>query len=453
MAIWDEIGQGLNPIARLLAGSNTGKAGAKLGARISNNPQAMALFRGAGAGLSPGIAASRVGSSSRSRSDSPGGFGAIAGRFRSGVEDMIGQAAQNYSGMQQPQSNPLDQLLQMMQGMVGAGAGSTYEPDLDDLMSQIRRQIDPVYDARLAAIEELSGRATERIGAGRADVEGMYNQLSQDYGTMGEEAAGLLDESQQESQQISGQLKKNIKGNYSRIAEEQAELLQGLGQEHVMPDALAAQGADQAFQQSQADTMGAANESFYNQLGAADQGYYQQGAPLAKLEGANRSSDLLAQLEDYLAQAQAGQMELEGQRTSDINTAFNQMAMQAQQFAQQQSAGQGQQQWGRMTDLYNMLLPMYGPQEQPEQIGTQSQMIAGQLGLAPRENSQFQSALADIGSNPALLYGQIEDPRTGESVKTNPQQVSQIIREYARSKGLSSSVENALMMWAESVFS
>lgn len=441
MAWWDEVGSALNPIASLLARSSQGRAGAKIGARVLDEPNISAALQGMVSGAVPG--ASTVNRRSSGAMTKGRATGAPRGKkFSSGNLGM---------GAPTAQANPLDQLLAMMQGMVGT-TGPTYEPDYEDLMDQIRRQVDPVYDARRAAIDRLSERASERVGTGRQDVEAMYNALAQDYGTQAQQAEEMLGESQQEAQQIAGQLKKNIQGSYSRIAEEQAERLQALGQEHVMPDILAEQGADQAFQESQAAQTGAAAESFYNQLGAADQAYYQQGAPLARLEGTNRSADLLAQLEDYLAQAEAGQMELEGQRTSDITSAFNQLAQQAQQFAQQQSAGQGQQQWGRMMDLFGIMAPMYGPQEQGEPVGTTSQIIASQLGLADQENTQFQRALSEIiDTSPALLYGQVTNPDTGESVKTTPAQISSIVRNYARQKGLSGRVENALMLWAESM--
>jgi hypothetical protein len=79
-------------------------------------------------------------------------------------------------------------------------------------------------------------------------------------------------------------------------------------------------------------------------------------------------------------------------------------------------------------------------------------MISTQLGLAPQENSQFQNAIAEIGSDPSMLYGQTENPRTGEQVPTNRNQVMQLIRQYARDKGLSGRVENALAIWAEQVY-
>lgn len=356
---------------------------------------------------------------------------------------------QGFSAPAQP--NPLEQLLQAMQSMVGQGMGmgTSYQPDLENLMGQITGAVDPVYDARRAAIEQLMGRATERTTAGRADVTGMYEALARDYGTQAGVAEQQMEEAQAEAAALQGQLKKNIQGTYSRIQEEQADLFSDLGIEAAAPEVLGAQAEDQAFQETQAAQMGTLSEDYYNQLGAADQAYYTQGAPLARLEGTNRSADLLAALQDYMAQSEAGITELEGQRTGDIMSAYNQLAMQAQQFAQQQTQQSQGNQWGQMQDLFGNLMQMgYGPQEQAPGLTTSALGIAEQLGLDPNEAQQMQSMIGELGRNPALLYGESINPETGKPVKTTGTQVQQMIGSLA----VSQRVKQALSVWAEQAF-
>lgn len=345
-----------------------------------------------------------------------------------------------------PPPNPLDQLLALMQSMIGQ-TGPTYEPDLENLMAQITGQVDPVYDARRRAIEQLMSRASQRTTAGRRDIEGMYEALAQDYGTQGDLAEQEMAEAQAESKALQGTLQKTISGTYARIAEEQADLYQKLGIEAAAPETIGPQAEDQAFQESQAAQLGNINQQYYNQLGAADQAYYQQGAPLARLEGSNRSADLLSQLQDYLAEYESGITELEGQRTGDIMTAFNQLAQQAQQFAQSQQAGQGQQQWGRLMDLYQIMEPRYSQQQQPG-LQSNAEQIAQGTGLDPAQANQLYSAIQQLGSNPAILYGEQINPETGKAVKTTLPAIIRAIGEMQ----LSPQVKQALVIWAEQSF-
>lgn len=366
----------------------------------------------------------RVGPPSRERRGGQGSFGPTL-KHRGGFTK---------EGMQGP--NPLDDILSLMQEML---LGGGQQVDLGNLRSQIEAQINPVFDARRQAIENLMSRAQQRTAANRQEVTGMYNALGTDY----EQTAGVANQAAMqaaaEAAALQGKLKSNIHGNYSRVQDEQAELFKQLGIEEAAPAILPEQAEDQAFLEGIVDQTGAANQQFLQNQGTIDQQYYRQGAPLARLQGANISSDLMLMLENYLAEQGDVLGELEAARQGEITGSFNQLASGAQSQAQQ-----GQQQlWERLMDLYDIQKDRMAPREGG--TGNLAIDVATSLGLPPRMGMQVQDAWADILSTPAALYGRVEDPRTGEQVKTTPARLEQEVRKYARENNLPPQVVNALL--------
>jgi hypothetical protein len=54
-------------------------------------------------------------------------------------------------------------------------------------------------------------------------------------------------------------------------------------------------------------------------------------------------------------------------------------------------------------------------------------------------------AWAAIQQTPAALYGRVEDPRTGEMVKTTPARIQEEVRKYAKQNNLPPQITNALL--------
>lgn len=203
-----------------------------------------------------------------------------------------------------------EQLLGMLTGGVGV--------DEADLMNQIRRQFDPVYDARVAAIQSMMQRAQQRTSRGREDVEAMYEALGQDYERLAPEAAEQAEEAQAEVEDLYGQLRSNIEGNYSRIAQEQEEMFEQLGIEAAAPEVMEPQSERATEAMNRAAELEAINAQRYQDIGNIDESYYRQGAPLARLTGSNRSSEMLSRLQDYMAQRQSEIAAAEADRKSVV---------------------------------------------------------------------------------------------------------------------------------------
>jgi len=338
---------------------------------------------------------------------------------------------------QQQGTDPLDDILSMMQEMLLGGQGQL---DYGGLQSQIEAQINPVFDARRQAIENLMSRAQSRTTQNRQDVTGMYNALGENYEETGVESNESAMAAAAEAAALQGKLKSNIHGNYSRVQDEQADLFKQLGIEAAAPAILPDQAADQAFLESMTDQTGTANQQFLQNQGTIDQNYYRQGAPLARLQGANMSSDLMLMLENYLAEQGDVINELEASRQSEITGSFNQLAGQAQSEQDQNS----QRLWERLMDMYNI----QKDRSQPQQTGDPFMDSVMRAGLAPSDAMQAQDAWASIQQTPAALYGQAKDPRSGEMVKTTPARLQQEIRLYAKQNNLPPHITNALLQAA-----
>lgn len=284
-----------------------------------------------------------------------------------------------------------EQLLGMLTGGVGV--------DEADLMNQIRRQFDPVYDARVAAIQSMMQRAQQRTSRGREDVEAMYEALGQDYERLAPEAAEQAEEAQAEVEDLYGQLRSNIEGNYSRIAQEQEEMFEQLGIEAAAPEVMEPQSERATEAMNRAAELEAINAQRYQDIGNIDESYYRQGAPLARLTGSNRSSEMLSRLQDYMAQRQSEIAAAEAERTAGIQGAFTQLLQQARgQAAQQQS-----QQAGMLWNILQAQMEAQQPQEMT------SDLFLSQL--QPQLREGVSSAFRSLERSPEAVFGKVEDPR------------------------------------------
>ena len=88
-----------------------------------------------------------------------------------GIGNTLGSLVSKLGGQQQdPLMSLYEQLLSQLQAPVNAPTGI----NTDDLMKQVRAAIDPIYNQRSEAAKNQATRA-------RADVEGMYGALAEDY--------------------------------------------------------------------------------------------------------------------------------------------------------------------------------------------------------------------------------------------------------------------------------
>lgn len=335
------------------------------------------------------------------------------------------------------QQNPLGDLYEQLLGMLTGGSGVNTE----NLMGQVRGQFDPIYDARRQAIESMMGRATERTGRERDEVEGLYGDLAKDYERLAPEAAAQADEAQAEIDKLYGELRSNIEGTYSRISDEQSDEFKQLGIEAAAPDVLNPQAQQAAARSADAQTLGAINEQRYMDMGNIDESYYRQGSPLAQLTGKNRSSDLQYQLQDYLAGREDDIVGLEAERSAGIQQAYTQLAQQAQAQGSQQQMQQASMLW----DILQSQLQAQQPDM--SEVSPADQIL---MSMPPQIQQEMSTAIRSLETSQEAVYGKVEDPRhpvPGTFVSTTPEWYLKQIDELFKRGNISEQSRQALIAY------
>lgn len=270
--------------------------------------------------------------------------------------------------------------------------------DEASLMAMARGQLDPVYDARRVALQNMLAQTEAKTERGRDDIEAMYDTLGEDYERLAPEAAAQAKAYKQSVEQLYGTTASNIEGHFSRIAGEQGDLFEKLGIEAAAPGVIPHQAELAQQATTSLEQLSAAEQQRALDMGNIDQSYYRQGAPLARLQGANASSDLLQQLMDFRVQTNSDLGMLEAERTAGIQDAFTRMLMQAQGQASQTE----QSRIGMLFDL------LQGMQPDMSDVPPADAFLQG---LPPEISQSVGEAFRSIERSPEVIQGRVEDPR------------------------------------------
>lgn len=339
---------------------------------------------------------------STGNSPSYSGVGASVGNTMNHLGSLLSKGARQ---PQQQQSDPLmdlyAELINQLQQPVNMPTGI----NTADLMNQVKKAINPIYDARIQSAEKGTTRA-------RGEVKDMYRALSNDYERLAPQQIKQAKAAQEEVEQLYGQLRTNIEGNYARVSDEQAELFKSLGIEAALPSVLDEQDDAVLDSDRAAAELEAQNKQRYMDMGQIDSTYYREGSPNATMTGNEISTDLLYQLQDYVAQANAERSAgIQSGYMDQLNSAQSQLA-QMQQNAQQE-AGR------RQGMLFDML------QSQMSAKGSQTALTPDTFmgGLPPNVQQSVGGAFTRLQRSPEAVYGKVEDKRNpvpGSFVETTP---------------------------------
>ncbi len=309
--------------------------------------------------------------------------------------------------MQPPPYDPLQDMYQQLVEQLQAPVAMPTGIDTENLMNQIKSAINPIYDQRIKSAEQTTNRGT-------AEIKDMYRALSNDYERLAPQQIEQAKAAQQEVEQLYGQLRSNITGNYARISDEQGDLFKQLGIEDALPSVLDEQDDAVNEAATAASQLQAYNQQRYMDMGQADATYYREGSPNATMAGNEISVDLINQLNDYVNQANA-------ERTSGIQSGYLDQLSQAQnQLAQAQQQAQGES--GRRQEmLWQMLSSQLNARNQPQQAPTVDSFMGG---LPPNIQDSVAGAFTRLQRSPEAIYGKVEDKRNpvpGTFVETTPQ--------------------------------
>jgi hypothetical protein len=342
------------------------------------------------------------------------GQGGMGNRPGSGSFSNIGAAIGNtarmaagLAGNGQPQVQQDDPLMNLYQQLIDQLQSPVNMPtgvNTEDLMNQVKRAINPIYDQRAKSAEARTGRAT-------GQVKDMYRALSNDYERLAPEQIAQADAAKKEIENLYGSLRSNIKGDYARVSDEQGDLFKSLGIEAALPDVLEEQqpAVDDALTAAAQNQAG--QEQRYMDIGQEDATYYREGSPNATMTGNEISTDMLSQLQDYLGQVEA-------ERTSGIQSAYmDQLGQANSQLGQAQQSAQGEMA-RRQEMLWQMLQGGMNQKQQPLTPDSYMAQLPQQL------QQSVAGAFTQLQRSPEAVYGKVEDKRNpvpGSFVETTPE--------------------------------
>ncbi len=321
------------------------------------------------------------------------------------ARDLAGQA--NQQQQQRPQVDPLQELYAQLVTQLQAPVSMPTGIDTNNLMQQVKNAINPIYDQRIQAAQQNTDKGT-------AQVKDMYRALSNDYERLAPQQIEQAAAAQQEVEQLYGQLRSNITGNYARVSEEQGDLFKQLGIEDALPTVLDKQDNAVNEAATAASELETQNKQRYMDMGQADATYYREGSPIATMTGNEISTNMLDQLSQYINQANA-------ERSAGIQSGYLDQLGQAQsQLAQQQQLAQSEA--GRRQEmLFQMLQSQMNARGQQQQAPTVDSFMAG---LPPEMQQSVAGAFTRLQRSPEAVYGKVEDKRNpvpGTFVETTPQ--------------------------------
>lgn len=335
---------------------------------------------------------------------------------------------------QDPMAALYEQLLNQLQAPVNQPTGI----NTDDLMNQVQKALNPIYDQR-------AQQATAQEGRAEADVKGMYSALADDYKKLAPEQVAQANAAQDQIKQLYGQLRSNIEGSYSRVSDEQSDLFKQLGIEDALPDVLGDQNQAVTDATTAASENQAQQQQRYMDIGNMDSTFYREGSPNALMQGTEISTDFLSQLGDYLNQNNA-------ERTSGIQTAYMDQLGQAQnQLGQQQQAATSEAA-RRQEMLWQMLQTQMQGNSQQQQALTPDTFM-GQL--SPQQQQSVAGAFTQLQRSPEAVYGKVQDPRNpvpGTFVDTSPEWYMAQADQMLQQGKIDPATHQALLMYMQLYF-
>jgi hypothetical protein len=214
---------------------------------------------------------------------------------------------------------------------------SRYMQDEGLLAQQAREMVAAQYDPVIAQLRGQMGAAKTRAERNKGELGRMFSTLSSDLQGDVPEIQQMYTEDKAESQDLFNQLQQQTKDQYAQSATEQEQMMQRLNIEAAAPDILPEQQRDRDYF-TQLAAQNAANEQ--TALGKEERGainYTQQGSQIARMEGTQRQSDLMAQLSDLLTQYEGQIGAQEAAKNSAYLSALGELRTGSQNSALQQS--------------------------------------------------------------------------------------------------------------------
>jgi hypothetical protein len=360
-------------------------------------------------------------------------------------------------------------------GPAGTGLASTFgPPSIQDIIGRLEALQDPSrfmmsdqdlsqqamaaasaqYDPIIAALRGQMSSAESRANRNKGILGQMFSSLS---GSLEGDIPEIQQQFAQDKQSSAAQykdLESDIKQQYATSQAEQEAMMRRLGIEAAASEVLPQQMRDRDYFTNLATTEGQTQQSALTQEENSAVNYTREGAQIAQSEGANRQADLMAQLQDLLAEYEgqigANESAKQAAYTSGLGQLRNQMLQDAYSRSDREAAN-----YLEMINLGRMLRKdefELGPAGQAVTSAKSPADIASRalsLGIDDNGAQDIQDIfMSTIGTDPTILSGR--EAMFGQTVPKEA--LAQRIVEAGRNAGLSEAELNALMTIALEYF-
>ncbi len=259
-----------------------------------------------------------------------------------------------------------DALAELAQSMLSDTASQSF--DYESALQQSQRAIRRAYAAEINAIRSNNKAAKKETRKARRDIESMYKGLANAYGETSRDTTQRGEQNVQQSLDLANQANAQIKATQQSTTAEQAQMLKDLGLEATADQIITPDFSKVAETMAGVTAEGAENADTARQMASADAEYYKRGKKTARLEGSNRSADLIGELHDYLRGNRGQIASLKGQRGKEIATNRQNV---------QQSAAEAQAQAD--SELWDRVMQFTAMQQDMQQQQFENQLAANQF--------------------------------------------------------------------------
>ena len=198
--------------------------------------------------------------------------------------------------------------------------GISYDPEqfmvpnfeYRDFTGQANDQVAGIYAPGYAAIDAAMGRAREGYNRDSVVTAGLYDKLASNTADLQSAVNARYSQAATDQAAATQQLKGDIAQNYSSTQQQEAALLQQLGQGEAAQQVLGNNTSESAYQQSQADKLGSAQGAMLAAQGNNEQDYLGKIADANRTAGTTAQQGLMQNLAGVLAQYDQNRFAMQG---------------------------------------------------------------------------------------------------------------------------------------------
>jgi len=181
-----------------------------------------------------------------------------------------------------------------------------------DFTDQARQQVGGVYSPRYAAIDEAANRANQQYKRSDTLTAGLYQKLADNIANIAAGSAARHANAAQEQTARTNQLVADTGQNYSSTQNQEARLLEQMGQQEAARDVLGNNSAEQAYQQSQVQREGALQQAANTSQANVQADYLGNVTDANNTQGVVARQNLIANLGDQLSGYEQDRFNLKG---------------------------------------------------------------------------------------------------------------------------------------------